>query len=188
MKKLFVLILSFSLCLSLSACTSGEADYSVSQDTRKVFQAGDYPIWVTTPSDWKKESDPDSFDLQCRSPKKDMYLSVFGFSALDLSDDPQDLFELQTNEIMSLRDNATEIEPITSTEDDEKTLFTSLYSGEHNGAKYYYRFFFIHFKSTGDMAWISFNGMPSVVENNSEVIDEIISTVQNSDPEMEEKQ
>lgn len=187
MKKLLAIMLSLSLCISLSACKDGMSSYIASQEASEIFRVGDYPILITTPNGWTKEDDMGSFDLQCRSPKRDMYLSVYGYYGIDLAEEQttQELFELQINEILSLRDNVTEIEPATSTEGDERTLYSSYYSGEQDGCKYYYRFYFIRFKTTDDMAWISFNGMPSVVEKNKEAIDEIVSKVQNGEAEKE---
>ena len=179
MKKIFMGILLLALCAVLAACKGSKTGDAARSKTCEIFQVGDYPIAVTTPSGWEKESDSGSFDLQCISPKLDMYLSVYGFSALDLSEEQtaQDLFELQADAVLSARDNVAEIEPVSMTEDNGKIIYSALYSAERAGVKNYYHFFFIHFKSTDNMAWILFSGMPSVIEKNQDTIDEIITAV-----------
>lgn len=185
MKKIFAIVFMLLQCVTLSACIGGVTGDAASYDTSEVFQVGDYPILITTPNGWEEEADPGNLDLQCISPKHDVYISAYGYSALDLAEEQtaKELFELQTAELFSARDNAAEMEPISMTEDEEKVLYRNLYSAERDDVKNYYQLFFIHFKNTGDMAWIMINGMPSIIEKSQDTIEDIIAKVQNSELE-----
>lgn len=155
-----------------------------SQKQKEVFQVEGYDIRIETPAGWE-ETDAVNFDLQCLSPKSDMYLSVYGFYRIDMSEDQtvEELFEIQNSMILDNREHVKEINPISFEEDEYRAVYSVLYSGERDGHKNYYQMYMIEFYDSDKLAWILFTGVPSVIEHNREAIDSIISNVTVLEPE-----
>lgn len=182
-KKLLAVALALSLAVTFSACAYKTSNSNDTDKETKAFQVSDYPIWITTPDNWEKQK-KDNLDLQYMAPQGDIFLSMYVYYAIDLAEDQsgQSLFEIQNESLLSLRENVSEIEPTSSNENEEKIVYSSLYSAELDGSKNYYNFYLIEFKNTGDMAWILFSGIPSSIEKNRDTISQIISNVYNHDP------
>lgn len=192
MKRILTMVLILCLSITLAGCLEKSVSLEneevleneeIQENEKAVFRVSDYDIWITTPSDWE-EAETDNLDLQLENLKADMILSAYGYYKIDMAEgqQAQDLFEEQNELILSRRDHVTELEPMTSMDDTEKTIYSALYSAERSGSKNYYNFFFIDFKHTDSMVWILFTGIPSSIEKNRDGINDIISKVQDTNP------
>lgn len=177
-------ILAIMLALSLYTTLSADTDKLVNQvEKTEAFQVSNYEVWIVVPSDWE-ESETENLDLQLQKSKSNIILSAYGFLEMDLAEGQhvQDYFEMQNEYLLSKRDNIIELEPISSIDDAEKTIYSVLYSAERDGIKNSYNFFFIDFKNTDNLVWIVFTGVPSVIKKNKDSINDIISKVQDTAP------
>ena len=174
MKKLAILILSACLCISISACTSTEE----AAPENVVFSVADYPVQVTCPQGWwqKEES---NFDLQCKSKDSSINMSIFCYYDIDLSDGMtrQDFFESQNQSVMDMRENASIVEEMNSTQYEDKEIVSILYSAEYEAGKNYYYMNLVSFTDSDCFAWVLFSGMPSEVNANRDTIDNILDLV-----------
>ena len=148
---------------------------------KQVFNLVPYDIYFTFSDEWEK-TEESAFDLQMT--REEMYYcSIFGFKDIDLSNGmtPEDIFELQKNDLIEKRDFVELIRKEPVWEDEHKKVYRELYSGEFDEGKNYYYCCLIDFKEPGEgFAWVLFSGVPSWIENDIEELDQILMTAEES--------
>lgn len=139
MKRLFLAV----AVLSLLGCAQGSAE----SDTVQFLMAKNGPVEVQLPRGWKAGQDDNPFDLQCFSKDESMMTAVFLFLQLDLAEDlePEDLLDLQIEDLASKRTNFKLLEERQTVSLENKTLTSAVYSGEKGPSRYHYRFTLIEF-------------------------------------------
>ncbi len=137
-----------------------------------------YNLSFTTPSGWEKTDSP-NFDIQCSN--QDANFSVFAFYTIDLAKDetPDDIYNYQTTDILTKRDNPELIKEMTEKEVNDKIIKTILYSAERDGQKNYYYSCLVEFKDNPDIfAWVLINGYPSYIAKNETELLQILETME----------
>ena len=179
MNRIIAMILA--LILSIGAAFFGPD--GADGDIAKLYQVPGYDVWVTVPSDWEK-TDSANMDIQLTNGEMNLSIWVYskeepaaGQSALD--------FFLETNgRLLEKRDDARQLEDVSVTEEEDRTLYHVRWSAVMNGHRNYYDFSFIDFRNTGTMMWVMVNGLPSTIEDCSEDIRGMVSAVTDTAPEL----
>ncbi len=188
--KLITITLSAVILLSLTGCSFAEgyriahammeADSSDMED--QVMAVDGYDIQVTPGSDWEQRTDEDiPYDLQCIYRGDEAYASFFYYYYIDMSDGTsvEDVFEMQTDDIMEKRDHVKVVEDASERENNGKTIRSVLFEGEKDGYKNYYYANLVEFGEAADQfAWVMFTSMPSDMEKNRAAFDALIDSME----------
>ncbi len=170
---------------SISAAMQKKSENEESEEKSKekvVFDVVPYDICFTFSDDWENTTDDSPFDLQMKRDDR-YYCSIFGFKDIDLSNGmvPEDIFELQKEDLFGKRDFVELVKKEPVWENEKKKIYRELYSGELEGEKYYYYCCLIDFKEPAEgLAWVIFSGGPSWIENDIQDLDEILMTAEDT--------
>lgn len=179
MNRIIAMILMLLMSIGTIFCGPDGADENIT----KLFQVPGYDVWVTVPSDWEKTGSQ-NMDIQLTN--GEMNLSIWVYSKRDLTagQSVRDFF-LETNgRLLEKRDDTRQLEDVSVTEEEDRTLYHVRWSAEKDGHRNSYDFSFIEFRNTDTMVWVMVNGMPSVIEARSESIRGMVSTVTDTAPEL----
>ena len=149
-------------------------------EKKQVFQVIPYDMRFTFSDDWEETTDHSQFDLQMKRGNR-YYCSIFGFKDIDLANDmtPEDIYELQKEDLLGKRDFTELVREEPVWEDESRKIYRELYSGELDGIKYYYYCCLVDFKEPAQgLAWVVFSGVPSWVENDVEELDQILMSAE----------
>lgn len=171
LKQKSILCLLAVIMLTSTGCSPHSAETT-------EFTIDYYNLSFTTPSGWEKTDSP-NFDIQCSN--QDANFSVFAFYTIDLAKDetPDDIYNYQTTDILTKRDNPELIKEMTEKEVNDKIIKTILYSAERDGQKNYYYSCLVEFKDNPDIfAWVLINGYPSYIAKNETELLQILETME----------
>lgn len=185
MKKILlaVAIANFTLAgwATLPANSSNLSNLSQQKQSRNqtvTFANGS--IALNFPVGWYQNPNKNPFDLQYFSETQNMNTGIFLFRSQDLSQrsTPQKIFELQIDDLRSKRQNFNVLESETRETFKDKTITTTVFSGEKNELRYYYKFSLIEFKDNPEQFLITLQvAIPSQWNQSKPVLENIISSV-----------
>lgn len=158
-------------------------------EKNQIFNVVPYDMRFTFSDDWEDATGDSPYDLQMKRDDR-YYCSIFGFKDIDLPNGmvPEDVFELQKEDLLGNRDFVELIREEPAWEDENKKIYRELYSGEFEGGKYYYYCCLIDFKEPAEgLAWVVFSGIPSWIENDMEEIDQILMTAEDVGDSMDDE-
>lgn len=180
MKKRCVAIILMTALL-ISGCGPYQAirqtgEESVQETTEQTYEVEPYDICFTLPDGWEKVTGETPYDMQFSKDER-YYMSVFAYKSIDLGEGvtSQDIYEMQKEELINLRDNMKPVAEKKNMETEDKYVYTELYSGEKDHLKNYYYCCLVEFKAPRDgFAWVLFSGVPTWVDNDLEELDQIL--------------
>lgn len=193
MKKKIVMLLCMAVCMMAAGC-SGPVKSAVKEKIKEnaaaeqsaeendtIHYVKDYGFVVKAKDSWTEDEDRGAFELRLYNEKEELYFHVMSYKNIDLAEgmDGEYIQNLQMEDLISKRENAKEIEPVTKIEYDDKTVYASLYSAERDGYKNYYYSFGVELSDAEVTLWVLANGMPSdLLENRAEIekmVEEIVA-------------
>ncbi|MDO5574208.1 MAG: hypothetical protein Q4G60_09570, partial [bacterium] len=181
--KMIAELLIIAIVLTMSGCSLLDAgrviqaltDAETGKQEDQVMAVDGYDILVMPGSDWEQRTDEDiPYDLQCIYKNNEAYASFFYYFYIDMSDgtSAEDVFEMQTDDIMGKRDHVKVVEDVSERENNGKTIRSILFEGEKDGYKNYYYANLVEFGEAADQfAWVMFTSMPSDMEKNRAAFD-----------------
>lgn len=146
---------------------------------KREFYIDDYDLTLTTSKYWREVNDETEYDLYITN--GECYLGVMAYYMIDLIDDytVEDVYEIQTQEILKNKKNTALVEPTETITCEGKTISATMYSGEYEKYKFYFYSFMVTFDDNPDViAWISVTNTPSDMLKHKEDILNIIKTLE----------
>ena len=137
--------------------------------------------------DWQDTHAP-NFDLQLRSARLGLCLSVFGYQKEEVlrAGGPSWLFASQNRQVLRNRQNAREAERQKNWEDDEKIVFRAADLADHQNTTFLYDFCLVGFKKKGKYLWMMLNGLPDNVWEQRGLLDRMAEELVCLDKDMED--
>jgi len=176
MKKAIVLLLAACVLFSAAGCSVLNNPSSLFKPTEKVFPIENYQLQITADSTFKEKTGG-SFDLQITN--NNAYISVMAFKYIDLPKDltPQDVFDMQNEDLISKRSAVTVIEEAKTQTLSQRIITQALYSAEKDGVKNYYGTYLIDLPDEKTFAWVLITAVPSYFECNRESLHNIVCSL-----------
>lgn len=164
MKKLTLLLLIVCMLFSAAGCSALNDVADLISPTEEVFSIEGYRLQITADSTFKTNTGG-NFDLQITNGKA--YISIMAYKYIDLPEDttPQDVYDVQNEDLFSKRTNVTAI---------EESETQALHSAEKDGVKNYYATYLIDLPDAETFAWVLVTATPSYFENNKEYLNNIV--------------
>ncbi|AFY38222.1 hypothetical protein Lepto7376_1905 [[Leptolyngbya] sp. PCC 7376] len=135
---------------------------------------------VDFPKGWYENPDEYPYDLQYFSKNQRMNTGVFLYDTGDFAAeiDADAILALQIEDLESKRDNFEEIQAVTKTELDDKTVTTAVFSGEKDSSRFYYKFAVIEFIENPDQLAVTLQvAIPSEWDKSKPVLEAITESM-----------
>ena len=165
------LLIALSLCaLAIAGCdpeetttggiTTPNGETSAPKEETKAPQKNvqtvvipNSDVSVDFPIGWYENPEEYPYDLQYFAQDQRMNTGIFLYNAIDFADDidADSLLDFQVEDLASKRENFEEIQPYTVTELDKSTVTTTVFSGEKDGSRFYYKFTAVGFDDNPDI-------------------------------------
>lgn len=131
------------LLLAISGCGSKP----VAAENGPYFTTSDGALEFQFPPGWFQNPKEHPFELQCFSKDESLATGVFVFKRSELAKDasPQNIFDLQIDDVRRKRENFRIFEELQSASVAGKALTTIVYLGEKGSSRNYYKFTLIEF-------------------------------------------
>lgn|GEM_PF-1150299 len=174
-RSLYIIIMLISLCLF--GCTpkleNQIADY-LSAETQ-IAEAANYNIRFHLPRDWYEEPIK-TWDLHYTNDYS--WFNAYTYKCIDLAKDetPMDKFENHNNYLVGIRDNFEEVIDGDVELLNNEFVTSKLFSGEKDGVKNWYYCALVDFGENKDFAWVLFTGIPSYMQTNFEMYNDILNS------------
>ena len=175
MKKFKLLISVIIIATLLSGCAFIPNKLANKQENDNViFAISDYNMQLTADSEFKKAEQESEWDLQITD--NNVYLSVMAYKSIDLNENqsPEDAYDAQNKELFEKRDNVSVIIKKNTEISEDKIIIHTRYSAESEVGKNYYDSFLVNFPEKETFAWILVSGVPSVIENYTEKVEDMV--------------
>jgi len=177
MKKVISLLLLACVLLSFAGCAAiGEALMTVAEPEEKTFSVENYPLQIVADTDFYEKTGG-SFDLQITNDS--CYVSVMPYSYSELPEGmmPQDVYDIQNEEIFSKRDAVTLIaETKTQTLPQGEAIY-GVHSAEKDGVENYYATYLIDLPQQEICAWVLVTAVPSYYQSNTDYLHNIVCSL-----------
>ncbi|MHC1747227.1 MAG: DUF2628 domain-containing protein [Cellulosilyticaceae bacterium] len=142
----------------------------------KTFKTND--LTFSFPNDWKLNEDENPYELECISQSGNLVTGIFVYEKIDFAKNtiPEDILDLQIDEIQLMSKNIKFIEKIKDEVIGDKRIKTVIYSSEEDGMKYYYILSLVEFKEFEKFTIIVQTCMPSDFEKYKSTLGDIVSS------------
>lgn len=184
MKKAIIFLLTVCMVLSAAGCTLPIDSLSSTKPTETtppkpeetVFNIDTYHLKLTADSTFS-ENTGGSFDLQITNGHA--YVSVMAYHYIDLPTGvtPQDVLEMQNEDLFSKREHVTTIEETKTESNAQQTITHGLYSAERDGVKNYYASYLVDLPEAEVFAWVLVTAVPSYLVENQEFLHNIVCSL-----------
>jgi len=134
-------------------------------------------IGFTFPEIWEPSEDMGPFDLRCFNGSA--YFNTFLYYPIDLSKGqaPYEIYQLQTDDLLSRRDNVEKIGDEKQFDLKDKHITLQMYSAEKEGIKNYYYSTLVEFKEEDSpFLWVLFTSVPSYALEHQQEWEEILKS------------
>lgn len=129
------------------------------------------------PSGWYENKSEHPFDLQYFSKNKSMTTGIFLYKLEDLAADstPQRMLAWHIDDLKSKRENFTVVEPEQTESLGEKTITTTVYSGDKDASRCYYKLTLVEFVESRAQFLVALQvAIPSQWRQSQPILEEII--------------
>jgi len=184
MKKILALFYTVCLLLAATGCSAVyRIDFAANtKDT--VFSIKDYGLQITADGSFHL-TDADNFDLQITN--KDAYISIYAYKYTDLPYGltPNDIYDMQNEDIFSKRTNVTVIDEVKSQSSEAVTITYEVYSAQKNGNENYYATYLVDFPHDKTFAWVLVSATPEYFNDNKERLHNIVCSITTTETQKE---
>lgn len=176
MRKIIVLLVAICTLFCVAGCSVPNDTISTSAPTEVVFTLDTYGLQITADNTFHEKTGG-SFDLQITNDRT--YISIMAYQYIDLPSElaPQDVYDMQNEELFSKRDNVTVIEEPNTQSYPQYTMTKGLFSAEKDGVKNHYISYLIDFPDKECFAWVLVAAMPSYLESNQDYLHNIVRSL-----------
>lgn len=176
MKKAIAVLLTLCVLFGAVGCSIPEGMKSVIKPTEKDFTIDSYDLRITADSSFREDTGG-SFDLQITN--DDAYVSVMAYKYMDLPEGttPQDVYEIQNEDIFSKRTAVKVVEDTKEEKVDQRTVTYAVHSAERDGTKNYYATYLVDCPEQEICAWVLVTAMPSYMDKNRDYLHDIVCSL-----------
>lgn len=176
MKRIISFFLAVILTASVSGC--GRLVNMTVKDEEAFFQVPMYEVGITAPGYFEKVESSGGWDMQLFDGSVYVSLMVYNYSDLAEGTSPKDVYDFQNEDIFSRRENVAVIIEEKGEILNGAVFVGTRYTGEQDGFKNYYDSYLVDMEEHSVFAWVLVTGTPSVIENRTEELKEIVYSVE----------
>lgn len=155
-------LLAVTLILIMTALVSGCSQMVLTGKTVEMLHTiEDYQVSFLLPSSWKRIPEEKVFDLQCKDGTSFMSVFVYEQSDLARNQTPEQVYEIQKQDIMGKRDRVILEQDFLPMQMDDKMIVRELFTADKNGNRNAYYCSMITFsKEGGPVVFVVFTAQP----------------------------
>lgn len=144
----------------------------------RIFYLDDYGFQINADTNWRLAA-TENLDMQIYNDREYLQMSLFCYGETELPSDmsAEDLFWIQTNDILDKRSNVQVIDSFQTAEHQVGTMYSARYSAIHEENENEYAFYLINFAKTKEKMWIIVNAEPEDFQENMVEIEQLIRSI-----------